>query len=270
MDLRLERVTDAGDMRLLNYCAEHGSEHDSSSLPGRDFNLSPDYPAYLLLEEERPVGAVVLIRTSRYRGAQKGRFSILHSVLGSPRAYSMLLGAIHPHFRDLRTVTMFIPEGLHDTGLILAQLGFHIERYSFVLRREGQTAAQASFPEGCVVQHLAPSDRHELGEFAMCLNAAFTHLEGHIDLSGSDISAWFEEEGYLEGGLCLLRRKQEPVGTVWVTKDNEDSKAGDISAFGLLSTHRGKGLGRTLSALRDRIRVGQGPPPRGALRERRQ
>src|SRR4030067_1313109 len=123
MDLRLVKVTEAGDSRLLSYCAEHGLEHDSSFLPGRDFALSPDYPAYLLLKKGTPVGAVVLMRSGRYVAAQRGRLSILHSVLGSQHAYSMLLEAIRLHFRDLGTVYMFLPETRRDTRLILTQLG---------------------------------------------------------------------------------------------------------------------------------------------------
>ena len=258
MGLRLERVTEASDARMLSYCAEHGLEHDASFLPGHDFGLSPDYPAYLLLKEATPVGAVVLMRSSRYVAVRRGRFSILHSALGSQDAYSMLLGAIRPHFEGLRTVYMFLPEKRRDTGLILTQLGFHIERYSFVLRRQAPAATQAAFPSGCIVQHLAVSDRPGIAEFAECVNAAFSHLEGHIDSSADDIGAWFEAKGYLEGGICLLRMNHEPIGTICVMREDEDSQSADISALGVLSGHRGVGLGRALLRYAITFALGQG------------
>jgi GNAT superfamily N-acetyltransferase len=254
--LILERVTGTDDPRLLNYCSEHGREHDSSFLPGVDFTLSADYPAYLLLEDLTAVGAVVLMRSSRYRVSQKGRFSILHSVPGSRQAYESLLGAIERHFQDLTSVYLFLPASRGETGNILTQLGFHIERYSFVLRRGNAASPQPEFPHGYSVQPLVPADEAGLRDFADCVNSAFSHQAGHTDLSVEEIPSWFLSKAYIDGGVCLLRKGREPVGTVCVNRDVEDSDAAEISALGILAGHRGRGLGRAL--LRHAISLSRG------------
>jgi mycothiol synthase len=246
MQLRVERVTDPKDTRLLTYSREHASEHDSSYLPGDDFAISADYPAYLLLDDERSVGAVVLIRSSRYLKVQRGRFSILHSILGSKQAYSMLLSAIRPHFKDLRSVYMFLPESQSTTATILADLNFRIERYSYVLQRTAPATAQGKIPDGYTLDHLVAEDKPGLTNFAAGLNASFSEEPGHIDSSADDIAAWFGASDYLEGGICLLKRDEEAIGTICVMRDNEDSQAADISALGVLAEHRGQGLGRAL------------------------
>lgn len=246
MGMRLERVTEASHSRLVRYCAEHGSEHGASFLPGRDFAISPEYPALLLWKDGTVVGAVILMRTRRYLSARRGRFSILHSVLSSQEAYSELLGAIRPHFRDLRSVYLFIPEQKYDTAAILAQLDFHIERYSFVLENKEAVVAEVQFPDGYMVHHLGPFDHVGLSQFAQCLNEAFRKLAGHTDSSADDIRAWFDDEGYVEGGICLLTRNEEPIGTVCVMRDAENREAGELLAFGIVNQHRGMGLGRGL------------------------
>lgn len=246
MGMRLERITGAGDARLVRYCAEHGAEHDASYLPGRDFSISPEYPAYLLWQDEAAVGAVVLMRTERYLSVRRGRFSIFHSVPGTREAYAALLGAIRPHFAGLRSVYLFIPEQKHDTAAILAQLDFRIERYSFVLENRGAGVAEARFPDGYTIHPLDPSDRAGLSQFASCLNDTFSELAGHIDSSADDIRAWFDDEGYVEGGICLLMRDQEPVGTFYVMRESENREAGEVGAFGILDRYRGMGLGRSL------------------------
>jgi mycothiol synthase len=261
MGMRLERVTEASESRLVRYCAEHGSEHDASFLPGRDFSVSPEHPSFLLWKDGTAVGAVVLMRTKRYLSARRGRFSILHSVLSTPEAYSKLLGAIRPHFRDLRSVYLFIPEQKHDTAAILDQLDFHPERYSFLLERKVAAVGEVQFPDGYMVHHLGPSDRVGLSQFAGCLNEAFRELAGHTDSSASDIRAWFDDEGYVGGGICLLRRGREPVGTVCVMREAENPDAGELLAFGIVNQHRGLGLGRSLLRYACTFAAGEGLNP---------
>jgi mycothiol synthase len=261
MGLRLERITEAVDSRLVRYCARHGGEHDASYLPGRDFTLSAEYPAYLLWQDEAAVGAVVLMRTERYLSLLRGRFSIFHSVLGTREAYAALLGAIRPHFAGLRRVYLFIPEQKRDTAAILAQLDFRVERYSFVLENRGARVAEVRFPDGYTVHPLDPSDRAGLSQFAGCLNETFTELAGHTDSSADDIRAWFDDEGYLEGGICLLMRDGEPVGTICVMRESENREAGEVGAFGIVDRHRGMGLGRSLLRYACSYAAGKGLNP---------
>jgi mycothiol synthase len=261
MGIRLEKVTEAGEPHLIRYCAEHGPEHDASFLPGRDFALSPETPAFLLWKDGTVVGAVILMRTGPYVSAGKGRFSIFHSVLGTGEAYAELLGAIRPHFRDLRSVYLFIPEHKQDTAAILAQLGFHIERYSFVLEKRSPSAAEVRFPDEYRVQPLDRSDQVGLSGFAGCLNEAFQNLAGHVDSSADDIRAWFDDEGYVEGGICLLTRDGEPAGTVCVMRNSENREAGEVGALGIAGRCRGMGIGRSILRYACSFAAGKGLDP---------
>ena len=246
MDLRLQRVDTSSFPHLVAYSGEHGPEHDDSFLPGRDFAFSPEQPAFLLWNEQVVVGAVSLMRTRRFLRAQRGRFSIFHTVLGTQDAYIRLLDAIRPHFHDLNSVYLFIPQARWETAAILLELGFHIERYAYVLESREPPAVGARFPEGYAVQPLTASDETGIRQFTDCLNESFRGLAGHIDSSPEDIRAWFDDESYIEGGISLLRHGERPVGTLCVSREDENREAGEVSAFGIIDQHQGRGLGRAL------------------------
>jgi mycothiol synthase len=246
MKQKLIRVTEENETSLIQYCADHGGEHDGSYLPGRDFVITGEYPSYLLVVDEKIVGAVCLMRTKRFLSVNKGRFSIFHSVLNTGEAYSHLLGAIQPHIQDLRSVYLFIPEEKGETAAILKKLGFQIERFSFVLERSGDELTDVSFPDGFAVHQIDSSDQVGISQFAACLNEEFKVLAGHTPSAAEDIQTWFEESSHLEGGLCLLKKNQEPIGTISLMRDIENMEAGEILAFGILKEYRGLDLGRTL------------------------
>ena len=140
------RVDGDNQQQLYDYSLKYGAEHDSSYLPGRDFELSEEHPSYLLVKDGQAAGAVSLMRTSRFLSVHKARFSILHSILENRDAYAKLLDAVRPHFLDLESVFLFIPEAKDDTARILGQLGFQVERYSFILEREGPALPAPAFP----------------------------------------------------------------------------------------------------------------------------
>ncbi|MGB2965321.1 MAG: GNAT family N-acetyltransferase [Anaerolineales bacterium] len=247
MKRKLIRVTEENESSLIQYCADHGGEHDGSYLPGRDFRISVEYPSYLLMEDKKVLGAVCLMRTKRFLSVNKGRFSIFHSVLNTENAYTQLLEGIRPHLKDMHSVYLFIPEEKQETPAILKKLGFQIERYSFVLERGGDELREFSFPDGFTVHQINPSDQVGINQFAACLNEEFKELAGHTPSAAEDIQTWFEESSYLEGGLCLLKKEgQEPIGTISLMRDLENLEAGEILAFGILKKYRGLELGRNL------------------------
>ena len=246
MDMTIEKVTQTNELLLNRYAIARGAEHDDSFLPGRDFGLTPDHPAYLLMDDQGVAGAAVLIRTKRYVEAGKGRLAILHSVLNTPEAYAMLLDALRPHFYGLGRVYLFLPQEKTATAAILAGLGFQIERYSFVLQREDGEVAEPAFPEGYAVRHLTRGDSQGIADFADCVNLAFRELAGHTESAPEDIRAWFDEAFYLDGGICLLTHNGEPVGTVCIGRETETPGAAEISALGLIPAQRGRGLGRAI------------------------
>ncbi len=246
MNLIIEKVTKETEAVLVKYCEEHGQEHDGSYLLGRDFDLSDQHPSFILQQDDRVVGAVSLMRTKRFLSVNKGRFSIFHSILNTGEAYEKLLHAIQPHIQDLRSVFLFIPEEKEKTAAILSSLDFQIERFSFVLELKLEDPFEVVFPEGVTVQHLDPTDQVGISQFADCVNEEFKELAGHTPSTAEDIQTWFDDKSYLESGLCLLKKDQEPVGTIGLMKDLENLGAGEIGAFGILKEFRGLELGRNL------------------------
>jgi len=244
--LSIESVDDANAQRLILYCAERGPEHDTSFLPGHGFAASPEEPAYLLLKDRQVVGAVALLRTPRYLTAGRGRFAIFHSMLDSTEAYTRLFEAIRPHMLDLRSVYLFVPEKNGATAAILTNLGFHIERYSFVLIHREPARQEVRFPEGFVVEALTPTQQTGIDQYARCINECFAELAGHNDLPPADVRGWFDEESYLEGGLCLLRNDGQAVGTLCVMREYGNDSGAEVSGLGIVPSFRGRGLGRML------------------------
>jgi mycothiol synthase len=232
--------------QLYDYCAKYGAEHDSSYLPGRDFELGDEHPSYMLLDNDKVVGAVSLMRTNRFLSVGTGRFSIFHSILGSREAYDKLLEAVRPYFQDLRSVYLFIPEQNQNTAGILDQLGFQVERYSFILERRGPSLPDPVLPQGISVQSLNREDQDGLRQFADCINEEFKELAGHTPSSPEFIQSFFDDPCYLEGGVCLLKKGTKAIGTIVMMQDVDDPEAGEIMGFGVLPEQRGTGLGRNL------------------------
>jgi len=240
------RVDKDNQGQLYDYCSKYAVEHDSSYVPGRDFDLSEEHPSYLLMESGQVAGAVSLMRTKRFLSVGKGRFSILHVNNGDPVAYKKLLESIEPHLDDLQNVFMFIPEKNEVSAGILSKLGFEIERFSFILERSEPALSEPAFPEGFTVHPLDPSDQEGISQFASCLNEEFKELAGHTLSTAEDIQTWFEDQSYIEGGMCLLKKEQEPMGTISMMRDLDELGAGEILAFGILEKYRGLDLGRNL------------------------
>ena len=240
------RVDKDNQGQLYDYCSKYAIEHDSSYVPGRDFEISEEHPSYLMVDDGQVIGAVSLMRTKRFLSVDKGRFSIFHANNGDPAVYKKLLHAIHPYLDDLQNVFMFIPEKNEGSAKILSNLGFEVERYSFVLERSGPALAEPVFPVGFIVHPLVPTDQEGISQFAACVNEEFKELAGHSPSTGEDISTWFEDQGYIEGGICLLKKEQEPVGTISMMRDLDEMNAGEILAFGILEKYRGLDLGRNL------------------------
>jgi len=246
---------------LYAYCARYGGEHDGSFQPGRDFGISYEHPSYLLTEGSRVTGAVSLMRTERFLRGGKARFSILHSRTGDTRSYSLLMDAIRPHIEDLESVFLFIPEDKVKMAVILEDLGFEVERYSFILERSGPTLTDPVFPDEIYVSSLAPDDQEGMRQFADCINDEFKDLAGHTPSSAEFIQTFFDDVGYIPGGLCLLKKGPEPIGTIGLMHDVENMEAGEIMAFGIVERYRGRALGRNLLRYGINFLINQGLDP---------
>ena len=255
------RVDKDNQGQLYDYCSKYAIEHDSSYVPGRDFDLSEEHPSYLLMENDQVVGAVSLMRTKRFLSVGKGRFSIFHANNGDQAVYKKLLEAIRPHMDDLQNVFMFIPEKNEVSAGILNELGFEIERYSFILERSEPALSEPVFPEEFTIHPLDPIDKEGIRQFANCLNEEFKDLAGHTPSTAEDIQTWFEDQSHIEGGMCLLKKEQDPVGTISMMRDLDDMDAGEILAFGILEKYRGLNLGRNLLRYGINYLIGKGLKP---------
>ncbi|MFN2281862.1 MAG: GNAT family N-acetyltransferase [Anaerolineales bacterium] len=247
--------------QLYAYCAQYGVEHDGSFQPGRDFGISAEHPSYLLTEGSQVTGAVSLMRTERFLNVGKARFSIFHTRTEDLQSYAALLDAIRPHIEDLKSVFLFIPEDKRKIAGILESLGFEVERYSFILEHRGTTLPDPVFPEGICVYQLTPDDLEGLRQFAYCINEEFKDLAGHTPSSAEFIQTFFDDVGYIAGGLCLLKKGDEPIGTIGLMHDVENMAAGEILAFGILERYRGLGLGRNLLRYGYNFLLNQGLAP---------
>lgn len=245
-ELKIHPVTSSNVETFVHYCLQHGPEHDDSYVPGPGFSPSPDQPSYLLIRNGDTVGTVSLLRTRRYAEAGRGRFAVLHSTLGSREAYSALLTAVRVDFEGLQGVYLFLPQTNKQTAGILAELGFQIERYSFVLINRAVRTVHLQMPNGLSIRSLQASDSQGIDRFAECVNASFSGLAGHMDLAAEEVKAWFLDRGYLEKGVCLLQEGDLPVGTISISREYGDERIAEIGALGVIESHRGRGFGRLL------------------------
>ena len=275
MAIEIIRVTEDLRPQFEAYCLKYGAEHDSSYLPGRDVTLSEEHPSYMALEDGEMIGAVSLMRTENFLSVGKGRFSIFHTKTGLPGIYQDLLSAIWPHVQDLQFIYLFIPETKADMAKVLEMLGFAVERYSFILERGGLTLPEPIFPEGMEVIPLGPDDGDGIKQFVDCINEEFKELAGHTRSTVEYMRTWFDDEGYIKNGICLLKMGQEPIGTIAMMHDMDEITAGEIMAFGILKKYRGKELGRKLFRYGFNFLINEGLTPvylsvngenRGAIR----
>lgn len=244
--LSIEPVTQDRWSSYVAYCHRYGSEHDESFLPDEEFAADADQPSFLLRQSEQAVGAVSLMRHSRFRQVGKGRFAIFHSTLATPEAYGKLLEAIRPHFKGLGSVYLFLPESRNETAAIFREFGFEIERYSYVLIHPGEGVPEPCFPDGMSLKPLHPGDEAGLESFAALINLNFGHLAGHTHASAETTRQMFSDSGFFPGGIAMLFDGEQAIGTLAVMREYDDPHAAEVMAFSLAPEYRGLGLGRAL------------------------
>lgn len=242
----IEPVTDATVDRFIAYCARYGAEHDSSYLPEPAFLVSPDQPSFLLVRNGDDVGAISLLRGEPFITAGRGRFAVLHTIAPDIADYRALLNAIRPHFGGLKSVYLFLPEERTQAASIVAQLGFRVERYSFVMELAEPLRTQVMLPAGFEIVRIGPQDDLRIEQYVELVNRGFAELAGHLNLTSDVMRTWFGEETYLADGIRILLQDGLPVGTITISREYEDRSAGEIGGLSVLPERRGRGLGRLL------------------------
>jgi mycothiol synthase len=215
---RIVAVTTQTVARFLAYCAQHGAEHDSSFLPDAGFVPSPEQPSFLLDRAGTDIGAVSLLRREPYLSAGRGRFAIFHATEPDGDTYQQLLTAIRPHFGGLKSVYLFLPEERSRTASLLTQLGFQVERYSFVMEMADPPPGEGELPAGYEIVAIGSHDEDRIRQYVEVVNRSFAALAGHLDLTPDAMRTWFEEDTYLADGIRMLLGDGVPVGTVTISR----------------------------------------------------
>lgn len=231
---------------FLEYCKEHGGEHDDSYLPDENFVADEDNPTYLLLnEDEKIMGVVSVILTQSFRAANKARFRIFHSVINDIEVYRMLLDSIRKHIEGIQTVFLFLPKEKSATGELLIRLSFKITRYSYYMQRCSINPVKPDFPEDIQLRPI----REELDEVIWCdiINECFAHLAGHVHSTPDMVRKMMHDKELIKDGMMILWDKDKAIGTLSVGTDESDGKLfAFISSVAIIPEYRGKNLGRNL------------------------
>lgn len=244
--MRVQYLSNEKLKEFLEYCKKYGREHDESFLPNNEFHADENNPTYILINDnEEIVGTISLMINSKYRRAGKGRIRIFHTIIDELEAYQLLLNSILKHTYEINMFYMFIPEHKIKTGQILEESGFRILRYSFYMERNCKEYVASDFSNGFELKTF----RKEKDEKIWCdiINQCFSHLQGHVDITPQDVVKIFKEEDYIENGMLILWHNENPIGTICISKDEEDGKEfAFISCVAVMPQYRGIGLGKNL------------------------
>jgi mycothiol synthase len=247
------RVELLGNKRLpcfIEYCRKHRFEHDESFLYEEDllsFNPDESNPTYILLNEDNDITGVVSLMILPYiNNSKHGRFRIFHCAETNFEVYNLLFIAIKSHISDLDNVSLFIPEQKTEVRNILKSLHFDIYRYSWVLVRDNIEVPKYILPEGYYIKTFEFNKDED--NWCKVRNAAFATLKGsETPTTPEAITALKDCEDYVEGGLLMLYKDQEPIGVIRIIKEHENDKAyAFVAPLAIAPEYQGKGFGRIL------------------------
>ncbi len=235
---------------FIRYCIKHKGEIDESFLYDedlKDFEPNDENPTYVVVNPEKEIlAAASLIMDAYHRSGRKARFRIFHSELEDLSYYEMLMQALLKHTGELDEVFLFVPVINVKLMGFMEKLRFSIERYAFLLVKEGIDASEISLPEHYEIRPFVPGKDEE----AWCevRNAAFAHLKGsETPLLPEMVTNMITDKDYIEGGLMFLYHKEKPVGLVRCADDEfENSSIMNIGPVAVIPEYQGKGLGRSL------------------------
>lgn len=235
---------------FIAYCRRHRHEVDETFLHDEDlegFAADRENPTVLAVDgRDRPVGAGSLVVNGHMRRGNRARVRILHAEGGCQPAYEGMLRALLPGLAGLGQLYAYAPDRNTAQAEAFLRLGFHVDRYSYIMAREGRPAQGTGLPEGFSVEPC----RQRRDEQAWCdvRNAAFATLRGNETPITADMAAkQLFGEDTLEGGALMLLSGRKPVGVVRVGRDESaDGPAAEIGPLAILPDWQGRGLGRCL------------------------
>ncbi len=230
---------------FIEYCKTYGPEQDESYLPDANFVPGENDPAFVLLEGNKIAGAASLILHPEYRESRKSRFRIFHCLYKSAANYRALQDALLKNLNGIDKIYCFINENRPDVRRIWEEIGFSIERYSWLFERDLEGVTPPDYPDGFILDVM----REGIDEQAWCdiINVCFSGIAGHTRLTPEKLKNFKSYPGYIEQGLLLLRYKNTPAGTMQLENETDDGKKTlFIEAAAVLPEYRGRGLGKNL------------------------
>lgn len=248
--ITIEPVNEERLEAFLLYCRQYRDQVDDSFLVESelaDFAIHENYPSYIAVDEAgRTIGAVSLIIDAYHRLGRRGRFRILHTEHADPAVYRRLLEAALTHAQGLEHVFVFVPTAQEKVMETLPQIGFRLERYSFILINDNPGHTSYEVPDGYELRTF----RNGLDEeaWAEVRNKGFARLKGSETPITAELVAKMTQEGeHIDGGMLLLYHGDKPVGIVRGADEPYDGKpAMNIGPLALLPEYQGQGLGRLL------------------------
>lgn len=243
--LKMEQLED-----FRAYCKKHRKELDDSFLYDEDlenFKIEAENPTYILTDISGNIrGAASLILDDYHRKGKRARFRIFHSELHDDQSYKQLFEETLKHTDSLDHVFLFVPLLNQKMKDVMEKLNFGVERYTFLLVRDDLEVRAPAIPPGFEIRSYRPG----MDEDAWCMvrNAAFSKLKGSETPITLEMAAKMATESdYLDGGMMILYKNDQPVGVVRGSDDEyEDSPIMNIGPLAILPEYQGKGLGRVL------------------------
>jgi mycothiol synthase len=243
--LKNERIGD-----FVEFCRRHKPEVDESFLHDenlRDFKPDDENPTYIVTGRQGEIIAAASLIIDEYnRRGKKGRFRIFHSEVEDIEYYKMLMQAILKHTGGLEKIFVFVQAVNKKMMGFIEGLKFHVDRYLFLLVRDGLEVPEFGLPEGYEIRPLRTGN----DEQAWCevRNASFAKLKGNeTSFTPEMVTKMISDENYIEGGLMILYHGEKPVGVVRGAEDEyEDEPIMNIGPLAIIPEYQGKGLGRSL------------------------
>ncbi|MFD0828074.1 GNAT family N-acetyltransferase [Neobacillus sp. M.A.Huq-85] len=243
--LNIEKIND-----FIEYCRKHRNEVDGSYLFDEnlnEFEPNKENPTYIVANKKgQAIAAASLMIDDYHQRGRTARFRIFHSKKKNPKCFQLLLQSIFNHTKNLDKIFLFIPLNNKSLSKSIEQLGFTVERYSFLMVREDLEVPMVIFPNGYTIKTFRSSKDEEI--WCKVRNAGFANLKGsETPITPEDVKKMVSSGDYLEGGMKILFHKEKPVGVVRGAADkHDDEPIMNIGPLAILPEYQRKGLGRVL------------------------
>lgn len=235
---------------FLDFCRKHRDQLDDSYLCEEElaeFELGSNNPTYIAVHSSGELtGAVSLMLNDYSRRGRKARLRILYAETGGKEVYRQLLQAVLPHAGEMDKLNIFVPVANMEEGANMTAAGFTVERYSFLLVREGQENLEIVLPEGYKIRPFVPGADEAL--WCEIRNASFAKLKGsETPVTPDMVKTMVSGRDYIEEGMLLLFHLHRAAGIVRGSADEyEGQPVMNIGPLALLPDYQGKSLGRVL------------------------